>query len=85
MTLEQVRDELVQALQRAIGEHGTPNTFGLMELQAEYGGPSPRQAGRICRRFLTSLAGALGVSPTAIEYNPKAKGYKSAAITISEV
>ena len=44
-----------EALQRAVAEHGKPNSFTCGEL-AEYGAPSAMQVGRVARWYLDNLA-----------------------------
>ena len=60
MTLEEARDQLAAALTRAAAKHGRPNAFSCGELALHFGGPPPRLAGRIGRRYLRSLWDALG-------------------------
>lgn len=44
-------ERLVRALLLAIGEHGAPNRFGLMELETHFRGPACGAAGGIVRRW----------------------------------
>jgi hypothetical protein len=50
MRLNEAAGKLAMALKRAIGEHGTPNSFGCQELEILYGGPPTTLAGRVANR-----------------------------------
>ena len=47
--------QLAAALNRAVAEHGRPNSFGCRELKVLYGGPGQMVAGKVGRRNMEGL------------------------------
>ncbi len=62
MRLSSHSERLLDAIRRAIAEHGAPNSFSFAELHLHHRGPPPMIAGRAARLFSAEWMRLAGVS-----------------------
>ncbi len=62
---------LIESLIKATREQGSPNTYTPYELEAKYGGPTPRQVGTAWRYYFASIISQMEEYGYAVDYKDR--------------